>query len=130
MSEEKSEEKKAEKKCTIYYKVGWINARMRKGERFDKLDACCKVFNDFFFSTGNRKNCSWNEDTVFDEAPGLNFLFRGGELNVFVCGIKVKFCLSCGCAIEIKKSRDVAVRQKMKEVSDGYEETDFSQESQ
>ena len=124
MSEE-LKDGQSEKKCTIYFKMGWLQGKSFRGYRFDRLEACCEVFGKIFSTTGNEKNCSWEVNTLFDEKPGLNLLRRDGEINVFFCGEAIKLCPWSGHAIEVKKSRDVTVQQKMKTVPDGYEEIDL-----
>ena len=132
MAEEKKEEQ--EKKCVIYYKKGWVKvwfdqveARQLKGEKFDRLESCCEVFEGAFLKTGNTKNTSWDISTLFDEKPGLCFLKKGSVLGLFLFGLSVGFCFSCGAKIQLKKSREVMIKDKMKQVKDGYEEKELKE---
>ena len=118
-------EEQKEKRCVIYFKMGWLQNGHFFGHRFDRLDTCCEGFEKTFFQTGNPKNPSWNVNTFLDEKPGLSLLLRSGERSLLLGGQKIFSCPWCGQAIEIKKSRDVSVQPKMKEVPDGYEEIDL-----
>ena len=116
------EEESKTKKCVVYYKKGWRPDAQFAGEKFDQLNTCCATFEETFYQTGNTKNTSWDQSNLFDEKPGLNFLKKEGVLNIFFCGKPIQFCPWCSCAVEVQKSREVTVKQKTKEVPDGYEE--------
>ena len=113
-----------DKKCVVYYKKGWINSRMCYGNQFDKLQECCVTFRNVFGGTGNEKSNVWGKGNLYDSKPGLNFVVRGGELKLLLCGEVVSFCPWCGADIEIKQSKNVTLSHKTKEVPDGLEETE------
>ena len=106
-----------EKKCLIYYKIGWRWSQRKFGERFDRLETCCELFKKMFLNTGNPKNTSWDVSNLFDAKPGLNLLKKAGEIGLFLGEEPIRFCPWCGQAIEVQKSREVTVAQK-------YEETE------
>ncbi|OGN31319.1 MAG: hypothetical protein A3I92_00150 [Candidatus Yanofskybacteria bacterium RIFCSPLOWO2_02_FULL_43_10b] len=111
-----------EKKCLIYYKVGWKSIGFCCGERFDRLETCCEMFERMFLSMGNEKNTDWNNSYMFDAKSGLNLLKKDSKVGLFLCGESIKFCPWCGHAIEIKKSREVMLVQKF-----CYEEVERSE---
>jgi hypothetical protein len=107
--------------CVVYYKKGWLDSGTLYGEAFDRLDACCGSFKDTFHRTGNTKSRTFGTGDLYTEGNGLNFVVRG-KLDLFLCGEAVKFCPWCGASVEVKCSRDVTLRQKTREVPDGFEE--------
>ena len=109
------------KKCLIYYKVGWITSTAKFGDRFDRIDPCCEMFEKMFLHTGNEKSSSWSISTLFDEKPGLNLLRRAGKVGLFLCGERMGFCPWCGHPLEVQKSREVTVKQKTREMGGGYD---------
>jgi len=115
-------------KCLVYYKSGWLAPEARfYGERFDRLETCCEMFEKMFLNTGNQKNTDWGNSYLFDAKPGINFLKQNRIVNIFFCGEPIKFCPWSGHAIEVKKSRDVKIIEKFKLVSDGYKELNLSE---
>lgn len=116
-------------KCVIYYKKGWLNSRTCYGHQFDKLQECCVTFKDVFFNTGNEKSDDWDKNGLYNSQPsGLNFLSRGGELKLFLCGESVGFCPWCGSSVEIKQSKNVTLKERNKKVRDGFEEVEVPTE--
>ncbi len=114
-----------EKKCVIYYKRGWVSPHLCYGDLFDELRDCCDTFKHKFFSTGNEKRGTWGRSDLFNERPGgLNLVVRGGKPNLLLSGEAINFCPWCAAPIEIKKSKDVTLRDKTKEVPDGVEEVE------
>lgn len=110
------------RKCLIYYKVGWLALQARfGGERFDRLETCCEMFEKMFFNTGNQKNTSWDVSNLLDAKPGLSLLKKDGGIGLFLCGEPIRFCPWSGHAVEVQKSREVTVTQKY-----CYEETERS----
>jgi hypothetical protein len=109
------------KSCVVLYKKGWMGGILF-GERFDHLQGCCISFGQAFFNTGNQKSGSWGQGNLYDSKPGLNLIVRGGALKLSLCGEDVHFCPWCGSTVEVKKSKDVILKQKTKEVPDGFDE--------
>lgn len=93
-------------------------------DQFDKLQECCDAFKDIFSSTGNEKSNIWGRGNLYDSKPGLNFIVRGGQLKLLLCGESVSFCPWCGSAIEIKLSKNVTLKERTKAVRDGFEEVE------
>jgi hypothetical protein len=114
-----------EKRCVISYRRGWINSRICYGDLFDELKSCCDTFKNKFFNTGNEKRGTWGRSDLSNERPGgINLVKRGGTLKLLLCGESINFCPWCASAIEIKKSKDVTLKDKTKVVDDGLEEAD------
>ena len=111
-----------EKKCIVFYKKGWTSGRMYYGNQFDKLQECCVTFRNVFDNTGNEKSNVWGRGNLYDSKPGLNFLVRGGELKLLLCGETVSFCPWCGASIEIRLSKNVTLKDRVKTVRDGFDE--------
>jgi hypothetical protein len=114
------------RKCVIGYITGILGS-IRYGERFDSLTPCCDEFKRWFVNTGNQKPGSFNI-TRGDDDDGLNFGTRGGELRLYLRAkgheSVVNYCHSCGARVEIVKIKTVGLREKKREVSDGYEEVE------
>lgn len=113
-----------DKKCVVFYKKGWISGKMCYGCQFDKLQECCVTFKNVFFGTGNEKSNIWGKGNLYDSKFGLNFLIRGGELKLFLCGESVSFCPWCGSNVEIRLSKNVTLKERTKKVRDGFEEVE------
>lgn len=134
MPKEQREDKMPKnKKCVVGYKTATMENGHIFGHRFAQLDACCDEFKQWFNSTGNAKVDNFNgiEGAPFNEKNGLNFVTRGGNLeielrvtNPFKTG-KVNYCHACGAEIEIKEVVVVTLKRKEKQVFDGYEECDI-----
>lgn len=101
-----------QKKCLIYFKVGWKSAGLSCGERFDRLETCCPTFEKMFLNTGNEKNTDWGNSYTLDAKPGLNLLKKNSEVGLFLGDEPVRFCPWCGWTVEVQKSREVTVVQK------------------
>ncbi len=111
------------KNCVIYFKQGWLNARMCFGLMFDDLETCCQQFHSSFFGTGNTKQGYWGDNSLYNsETSGINLLIRGSVLKVFLLDCEIYFCPWCSVKIEVKKSKDVTLESKSKQVPDGYRE--------
>ena len=118
------EEKPEEKKCLVYYKVGFLEGKFF-GERFDGIYPCCAAFEEMFFHTGNEKYKFWDRNTLFEEVKtGVGLVKVDGQLMVVIFGKPIQFCPWSGHAVEVKKLREVKVQKKLKAVPDGYREAE------
>ncbi len=112
-----------ERKCVINYKRGWVTAMLCYGDAFDGLETCCNDFEQMFFGSGNNKRANFGDSNFFNAGPsGLNLLHRGGELKLLVGEKPIQYCPWCAAEIEIKKSKDVWLTKKLRQVHDGYQE--------
>ena len=120
------------KKCVIGYKTGVTDFGHVYGVLFSKLDECCKEFERWFNETGNAKVTDFSHmgAAPYNERNGVNFVTRGGDLQIelrVTNPLKIgtmRFCPWCGAEIEIKEILVVTLKQKQKQVADGYEEID------
>lgn len=113
-----------EKKCVVYYKIGFLEGRYF-GERFDGFEPCCGMFEEVFLRTGNEKNGSWDKNTLLNRVEsGINFIKQESRLMILMCGKPIQFCPWSGHAIEVQNLRQVALKRKFKTIPDGYQEVD------
>jgi hypothetical protein len=118
-------------KCLIGYKRGIIDkSTLVIGDIFDKIVPCCDKFNRWFDSTGPRKRVTFNQPAPQD-MNGLNLAMRGGSLKLIfrlelslriLMTDEMKFCPFCGAEIEVKCTKSVTLKEKTKEIFDGYDE--------
>lgn len=116
---------KTTKKCAVGYKTAHMeNSRFQWGGTFDKLDSCCVEFRKAFFSGGNQKHDRWENPCVYDSGnAGINFVTRG-ELVLLLGDIPMKYCPFCSAPIEIRCTKEVLLKERLKIVPDGYIECD------
>lgn len=113
--------------CKIGLKSGNLPSGHHYGCIFDDIESCCDEFKNWFLDTGNRKRTSF--DLARDaEKDGFNLTIRGCQDVVVIKTIsparedRLRYCPFCGAEIEIKVTKVVELRDKFKEVRDGYEE--------
>jgi len=81
------------------------------------------MFKNIFFNTGNEKSSIWGKGNLYDSKPnGLNFVVNGGKLRLLLWGAFVHFCPWCGASVEIRMTKNVTLKERTKEVRDGFEE--------
>ena len=115
-------------KHIVGYANGFTSGGLCYGERFDRLENACEKFEKWFIHTGNTKYRSFNNHS-HEERNGINLTCRGGISLVLRLADKrsidedhLKFCPFCGSEIELKCTKSVELKNKMKQVTDGYEE--------
>jgi hypothetical protein len=114
-------------KCLVGYKTQILGG-MVYGEAFCELRPCCSQFKVWFNDARARKGF---DDSLHRSVNGINLTASGGDIYVALRlaegdGLfmedKMRFCPFCGAEIEVKRTRTVELRERLKQVHDGYDE--------